>query len=68
RFGMSPIDAIRSATTVAAELLGLGGVAGTLRPGAIADVIAVPGDPREDVKRLSRVDFVMRAGRVIKQP
>jgi imidazolonepropionase-like amidohydrolase len=68
RCGMSPIDAIRSATTVAAELLGLGGVAGTLQPGAIADVIAVPGDPREDVKQLSRVDFVMRAGRVIKQP
>ncbi|MCW2599815.1 MAG: hypothetical protein JWM02_1644 [Frankiales bacterium] len=68
RGGMSPIDAIRSATTVAAELLGLGGVAGTLKPGAIADVIAVSGDPRADVTELSRVDFVMRAGSVVKQP
>ncbi len=68
RLGMHPMDAIRSATTVAAELLGLQADVGLLRPGAVADVIAVSGDPRQDVRRLSEVDFVMRAGEIIRSP
>ncbi len=66
RLGMSPIEAIRSATTVAAELLGLAGKAGVIEPGAFADLVAVPGDPLKDVGVLSRIDFVMKAGEVVR--
>jgi imidazolonepropionase-like amidohydrolase len=66
--GMSPIEAIRSATTVAAELLGMTGQIGTLESKAFADVIAVSGDPLRDVSVLQRVDFVMKNGEVVKQP
>jgi imidazolonepropionase-like amidohydrolase len=66
RLGMSPIEAIRSATTVAAELLGLAGKAGVIAPGAFADIVAAPGDPLNDVGVLSRIDFVMKAGEVVR--
>lgn len=66
RLGMSPLEAIRSATTVAAELLGLAGKAGVIEPGAFADLVAVPGDPLKDVGVLSRIDFVMKAGEVVR--
>lgn len=65
RAGMPPAQAIRSATVVAAELLGDGEV-GTLQPGKAADLIAVTGSPLDDVTRLERVDFVMRRGVVAK--
>ncbi len=66
RLGMSPADIIRSATTVAAELLGLAGEVGTLQPGASADIIAVKGDPLGDLGRLQSIDFVMSAGHVVR--
>jgi imidazolonepropionase-like amidohydrolase len=66
--GMSPADAIRSATSWAAELLGIGGEAGTLAVGRRADIIAVSGDPLGDVRVLERVEFVMKAGRVFVSP
>ena len=66
RLGMSPLEAIRSATTVAAELLGLAGKAGVIEAGSFADLVAVPGDPLRDVHVLSRVDFVMKAGEVVR--
>jgi imidazolonepropionase-like amidohydrolase len=68
RLGMSPLEAIRSATTVAADLLGLAGKAGVVEKGAWADLVAVPGDPLSDVSVLSRVDFVMKAGEVVRRP
>jgi imidazolonepropionase-like amidohydrolase len=68
RYGMTPIEAIRSATTVAAELLGMTGQVGTLEPGAFADVVAVSGDPLADVAQLSRIDFVMKGGEVVRSP
>jgi imidazolonepropionase-like amidohydrolase len=68
RLGMTPIEAIRSATTVAAELLGLAGQIGAVEKGAYADLIAVSGDPLQDVSVLSHVEFVMKAGVVIKAP
>jgi imidazolonepropionase-like amidohydrolase len=64
--GMSPIDAIRSATTRAGELLGDGRI-GSVAPGSYADIIAVPGDPLSDVKVLSHVGFVMKDGQVFKE-
>ncbi|HSE63790.1 MAG TPA: amidohydrolase family protein [Thermoanaerobaculia bacterium] len=68
RLGMSPIEAIRSATTVAAELLGTSGRAGVVAPGAWADLVAVPGDPLSDVSVLSRIDFVMKGGEIVRAP
>jgi imidazolonepropionase-like amidohydrolase len=68
RLGMSPIEAIRSATTVAAELLGTVGRAGVVAPGAWADLVAVPGDPLSDVSVLSRIDFVMKGGEIVRAP
>jgi len=65
-FGMSPADAIRSATSRAAELLGMEGKIGVLAPGAYADVIAVEGDPLKDVRALESVRFVMKDGKVFR--
>ncbi len=66
-FGMSPMDAIRSATSRAAELLDMTGDIGVIAPGAYADVIAVNGDPLRDVNALKNVAFVMKDGAVFKQ-
>ncbi|MER5787470.1 amidohydrolase family protein [Streptomyces sp. NPDC001980] len=61
--GMRPLQALRSATTVAAELIGADD-RGRLRPGLLADVIAVPGDPLADPSVTGQVCFVMKGGRV----
>jgi imidazolonepropionase-like amidohydrolase len=66
RHGMTPMAAIRSATVVAAELLGWRDRVGALAPGRLADVIAVPGDPLDDLGLLADVPFVMQGGRVLK--
>ncbi len=66
--GMTPAEAIRTATIAAADLLGLSAEVGTLEPAKSADVIAVKGDPLTDVRELERVTFVMRAGVVHKPP
>jgi len=66
-FGMSPMDAIRSATSRAADLLDMSGDIGVIAPGAYADVIAVAGDPLRDVNVLKDVRFVMKDGSVFKQ-
>jgi len=65
-YGMSPLEAIRSATTRAAELLRLEGHVGVLKPGAYADLIAVEGDPLVDIRALGRVRFVMKGGEIVK--
>src|SRR6266851_5056341 len=64
--GMSPMDAIRSATSRAAEMLGMQGELGVIAPGAYADLIAVAGDPLKDVNELRRVKFVMKNGSLFK--
>jgi imidazolonepropionase-like amidohydrolase len=67
-YGMKPIDAIRSATLVGAELLRMEKEIGTIAPRKFADVIAVEGNPLEDIGALRRVVFVMKAGQVYKSP
>ena len=66
RHGMTPMAALRSATVVAAELLGLQDQVGALAPGRHADLLAVEGDPLADLGRLQQVPFVMRGGRVLR--
>jgi imidazolonepropionase-like amidohydrolase len=67
-YGMKPLDAIRSATVRSSELLRLERDVGTIAPGKFADVIAVQGNPLDDISTLSRVAFVMKAGQVYKSP
>jgi imidazolonepropionase-like amidohydrolase len=59
-----PMDAIVSATSVSAESLGLGREIGTVAPGFQADLVAVDGNPLEDITAVRRVVFVMKAGKV----
>lgn len=65
--GMKPMDAIRSATAVAAELIGAADKIGSLQPGRYADIIAVSGDPLADITQLERVSFVMKGGSVYRR-
>ena len=66
-FGMTPMAAIQSATSIPAEMLGMSGQIGVIAPGAYADIVAVPGDPLKDVKELSKVSFVMKDGKVFRK-
>ena len=66
--GMRPMDAIRSATSVAAEHMGLSADVGAVAPGKVADLIAVRGDPLADAKILRDVAVVIQAGVIIKAP
>lgn len=67
RYGMTPMQAIQAATSVAAALLGQEANLGTIEPGRYADVVAVKGDPLADIAELERVSFVMKGGTVYKQ-
>jgi imidazolonepropionase-like amidohydrolase len=66
KLGMTPMDAIHSATSRAADMLDMTGQIGVLAPGAYADVIAVQGDPLHNIEELGRVQFVMKDGKVFK--
>ena len=68
KFGMTPAQAIRSATVTAAELLGMKESLGTIEAGNLADVVAVPGDPLSDVSLMEKVEFVMKGGVVYRRP
>lgn len=68
KFGMTPAEAIHAATVAAADLLGVAAQVGTLEPGKRANLIAVSGDPLEDVTVLKQVEFVMKDGRTVKSP
>ena len=66
--GMPPMEAIRSATGIAAEFLGIDDRVGTVKPGLLADIIAVAGDPLADISVLEDVRFVMKEGVIYKRP
>lgn len=66
--GMSPMNAIVAATLNGAKLLGIEDRLGTLAVGKLADIVAVPGNPLTDIKRMENVTFVMKNGAVYKQP
>jgi len=67
KYGQTPMQAIQSATTGAADLIGKSADLGSISPGKKADLIAVSGDPLEDVTVLEKVQFVMKDGKVVKQ-
>ncbi len=68
KWGMTPAQAIHSATSSAAELLGWSDQVGSIDSGKFADIVAVPGDPLTDITLLEKVDFVMKGGGVVKKP
>ena len=65
--GLSPMQAIKAGTSVAAEMLGWNDRVGTLKAGKLADIIAVPGNPLEDILVLERPQFVMLGGKVVRR-
>ncbi len=68
RFGMTPAQALMSATSLSAQLLGWEDRVGAVEPGLYADIIAVDGNPLEDITEMEDVDFVMKGGVVYKRP
>ncbi len=68
QYGMSPVAVLQAYLINGAKLLGWGGQIGELRPGYLADVIAVPGDPTKDISVLKRLSFVMKGGVVYRTP
>jgi len=66
KYGMTPMQAIQAATNNAADLLGHSEI-GSLKPGKLADIIAVAGDPLTDIRLLENVQFVMKQGKIYKQ-
>jgi cytosine/adenosine deaminase-related metal-dependent hydrolase len=64
--GLTPIRALKAGTSVAAELLGRTEL-GVLKPGACADIVAMPGNPLDDIAATAQVDFVMRGGDVYRR-
>ena len=68
RYGMTPMQAIQSATVMAAELIGWKDQVGSLAPGKYADIVAVAGDAMADLKSFEKIGFVMKGGVVYKGP
>jgi imidazolonepropionase-like amidohydrolase len=67
RYGMTPMQAIQSATSSAADLLGHSDQFGSIKAGKYADIVAVTGDPLGDIRVLENVQFVMKDGKIYKQ-
>jgi imidazolonepropionase-like amidohydrolase len=67
KYGMTPLAALRAGTTAAADLLGVAGETGSVAAGKSADLVAVPGNPLEDVTVTERVFFVMKGGEVVRR-
>ena len=61
------MQAIQSATRVAAELVGMSDQLGTIETGKLADIVAVPGNPLDDITALQKVSFVMKDGQIYKK-
>jgi imidazolonepropionase-like amidohydrolase len=64
--GFPPMEAVKAGTSVAAELLDQSNQIGMLKPGMLADIVAVPGNPLEDITALQHVVFVMKDGVIIR--
>jgi len=67
KYGMTPMQAIQSATKVAAELVGMSDQLGTIETGKLADIVAVPGNPLDDITAMQKVSFVMKDGQIYRK-
>jgi imidazolonepropionase-like amidohydrolase len=67
-YGMPPLDVLKSGTSVNADVFGLKGKTGRIKPGLLADMIAVDGDPVADIKNIRNVNLVMKEGKIYKLP
>ena len=67
KFGMSPIETLKSATSINAKVLHLENQIGSVKAGLLADLIAVEGDPTRDVSAVRKIKLVMKGGKVYKQ-
>jgi imidazolonepropionase-like amidohydrolase len=65
--GMTPAQSLRAGTSVASELLGMSALVGSLEAGKLADIVAVPGNPLQDIKLTQSVSFVMKDGVVYRK-
>lgn len=68
QYGMKPLEALQAGLLNGAKLLGWGNEIGNLKPGYLADIVAVPGNPLEDISVLTRVSFVMKGGTIYRKP
>src|SRR5580704_8249754 len=67
KYGMTPMQAIQSATSSAADLLGKSDILGSLQPGKYADIVAAPDNPLDDIHAIEHITFVMKEGKIYKQ-
>jgi imidazolonepropionase-like amidohydrolase len=67
KYGMTPMQAIQSATTSAADLLGKSEILGSIEPGKYADIVAAPDNPLDDIRAIEHITFVMKEGKIYKQ-
>lgn len=66
-YGMTPLDVLRSATSVNAEAFGIADRVGSIRPGLLADLLVVDGNPTEDISTLRRVELVLLGGEAVER-
>jgi imidazolonepropionase-like amidohydrolase len=66
KWGMTPVQALRMATTTAADIIGWPDRVGTVEKGKLADLVAVAGDPLADITEMSRIKFIMKGGQIVR--
>ncbi len=66
-YGMKPIDVLKSATSINADVFGYSNKIGRIKPGLLADIIAVEGDPTQNIRNIRKVLLIIKGGKVVKE-